>query len=250
MLLCVFEEKLKLLPKNKNTLFSLAQSKHLTFQRRKEGKNRQKGSRNICSCQRRSHRLAQSNKCSCAPLPHASLPAMPEMNNADGAQVNLSSSARAPATVVDEAAVSAQATVSELPPEFFDSSAPPVLGAARTEHTVVPGIYFTPATSGSTAVSGEGGLGGAARDPGAPPRYTDIALLGRDDLVYQERELSKRIAKLIESNTEILSFDPEGEDADLVQAREENDKVITREEQRLEMMRLRLEYLDPCDHTN
>jgi hypothetical protein len=177
-----------------------------------------------------------------------SLPAMPEMNNEDGAQVNLSSD-RAPATVVDEAAVSAHETVSALPPEFFDSSAAPVRGAARTEHTVVPGIYFTPATSGSTEVNGDGGLGAATRDPGAPPRYTEIALLGRDDLVYQERELSKRIAKLVESNTEMLSFDPEGEDAELVQAQEENDEVITREEQRLEMMRLRLEYLDPSEHT-
>jgi hypothetical protein len=154
----------------------------------------------------------------------------------------------APAESGVKGASTQEALRTALPPEFFDSNEAPVLGAARTEHTVVPGIYFTPAV-GSTATSTEGGFSATTLEPGAPTRYTEIALLRHDDLVFQERELRKRVAKLIDSNADMLSFDPDSDDADLVQARKENDAVVKRGEEQLEMMRRRLEYLDPLEPT-
>jgi hypothetical protein len=133
-----------------------------------------------------------------------------------------------------------------LPKEFLDPEAVAVSGGLRKEHLVVPGVYFTPGVK-----AGEAGaeLGSSAESgDSVTPRYTDIAVLSRQDLIHQERELSKNVAKLKESNAEMLEFDPDGKDVDLLEAREENERSIERGEERLEMMRMRLEYLDPLDH--
>lgn len=156
-----------------------------------------------------------------------------------------------PAERGDSAAGAAGAGVEKgelpLPSEFFDADSVPLSGRFRQEHTVVPGIYFTPGV-GSTPDEKATGL--PDRDCGeVTPRYTDVAILSRAELVHQEREVAKNLAKLIESNKEMLEFDPDGKDVDLVEARAENDGSIARAEERLEMMRKRLEYLDPLDHT-
>jgi hypothetical protein len=134
-----------------------------------------------------------------------------------------------------------------LPDEFFDPDAVPVSGGLREERLLVPGVYFTPGVAKSDATTGV-----AAQPDGedsyTEPQYTNVATLSRDELVHQEREVAKTVAKLKESNHEMLNFDPESKDEDLVQARKENDVTVRRAEERLDMMRRRLNYLDPLDH--
>lgn len=128
-----------------------------------------------------------------------------------------------------------------LPREFLDANH--VLATSgRREHTIVPGIYFTPSANG-TETSAHAARTGKSEEC-AGPRYTEVDLLGKDELSYQERELSKRVAKLKSSNEEMLEFDPEGKDSDLVEARAENEGAINRDEERLEMIRNRLRLLN------
>lgn len=132
-----------------------------------------------------------------------------------------------------------------LPAEFLNADEAPILGAQRKEHAVVPGVYFTPGvnSSGASENVGEQGEGSV---PG--PSFTDISMMGREELVHKEREIANSVSKLKESNKEMLEYDPEEKDEDLVSARHENVGTIERAEERLEMMRKRLEYLDPLDH--
>lgn len=142
----------------------------------------------------------------------------------------------------------AEPSAAELPREFFDPEAVPRSGGLRKEHTVVPGVYFTPGVTDAGSATNLSAQPGA--DNGAVERpYTDVATLNRDELVLQEREVAKNVAKLKDSNGEMLQFDPDGKDPDLVQAIKENEGVILRSEERLDIMRRRLKYLDPSDHS-
>jgi hypothetical protein len=126
-----------------------------------------------------------------------------------------------------------------LPEEFLDPSRAPT-PARRREHTLYPGVYFTPkAIDDVTDTEGRvSGLGESA------PRLTDVVMLSREELVLEEHKLSKSIAKLKSSIDEMVEFDPDGKDADLVQARRENGTIIEQREERLEMVLKRLELLD------
>lgn len=140
-----------------------------------------------------------------------------------------------------------------LPPAFLDPDVVPLSGRHRTELTVVPGVYFTPGMRAGEAAAGAPageGQGEGQGESSVTPRYTDVAILSRDELVAQEAEIAKSLAKLMDSNAEMLAFDPEEKDADLVEARAENVGAIGRAEERLEMMRRRLRLLDPTQHTN
>lgn len=134
----------------------------------------------------------------------------------------------------------------QLPAHFFDADAVPVSGGLRREHKVVPGVYFTPGAAGG---GGSGSSLGGGGDGAVDRVYTDLAMLGRDDLVAAERETAKNVAKMRESNVEMREFDPDGADPDLVQAVRENEVSIQKAEERLEIMRRRLKYLDPTGHT-
>jgi hypothetical protein len=127
--------------------------------------------------------------------------------------------------------------------QFLDpsqTSNPPTRPGGRKEYAVYPGIYFTP----GIANNGKEQREVTGRAEGQSQSFTDIALLSREALIFEERELSKVVAKLKSSNDEMVEFDPDAKDSDLVDARRENEAVIKRSEERLETMRKRLEILE------
>lgn len=129
----------------------------------------------------------------------------------------------------------------QIPSEYFDPNEA-VMNTNRRERNIAPGIYFTPGLR--TCELGVGNVASETQRDNRQSQFTDVALLGREELIYQERELSKRVAKLKSSNEEMLQFDNEGDDPDLVQARAENNVAIQNGEHRLGMIRDRLRMLN------
>ena len=109
--------------------------------------------------------------------------------------------------------------------------------AGETEYA--PGIYVRKGGRGKGVAKASGGILGdvlTGSGVGLEPAL----------LVEEERRLVGSVEKLEESQKALREFDPDGQDADVVEAIEENEVVISKKKERLAAVRATLDALAPC----